>query len=1583
MPNVPVKDFSRGLDNFSARSNIKEGYSESLLNVDVSPAGYIETRKGYQGYYGHLPVRVVSVEHDGTDIIFTLDSSIDLTTVVKGPLVVYGKLSSAQTDGDFTNTPTGVYYPAWTIGGSNNKLVVADITEDEADYTDSSPQLTIWGLGAIAGYAQHVDVFRRPLEERVIAGAGGHFYAARTRAEISSAYLLGDSVPAQALPITTASKVGPAFDITGSTADGPILFDSSIVNNAAKVVRAYYADVDGAGIMRVDLEFTNATGSVLGLAGQTCTLSGLPYSALNGTFTVFASLGATSPTGATLRIVNPAVTDGRYDCDNCEGRLSSPAGVITTSGQQRARVGVRAGDKLYNVAMFDGELTIGTVLSTIFVASTPAVGANLTLADTLNVRRTASVLPLDSVDNIVVGDMLTVSGLPRPVRVTFVNTLALADSDFTYVCDGTHATLTLNSPVKLNVGQTLVVATAALSATQNFIGEHVITHVLSDTQVKVAFTAAADATPRAGTLTPQTIEIDEAVTTDADTTIAVLGRWIPVEAPADSGFTAPKTLPAASAATRVRSVMAQDNMYLTSYNDDVVKFDGDSTYNAGLPRWRPQMFITLDTTVEAIPLTTPRIPILQPDSVTFTTTDVNTTYSRITVEDHGFVTGDTVRLTTAGTLPDGLLTDVTYYINRVDEDTLRLADSLANALAGNYVSLIDTGAGTSTIMRFGGSVIEVAGGASLSFGVGSTIRLSSDNSTYTVLGVTEGTTTDTLFLDKNLTDAWTSASFIQGVDVYRYYARLNAVDANNNIIASAAAGAEDMVVHLTRPGQFQFKFIGLPLFANYNYSRVELELYRTRANTVGPYYLVSRTLMPANALTPYLDITDNRPDVSLFEQDKVNTALLGAELGTTWDKPAQAKYTTTADGRLVLANIKDKDRSVMTLKAAPSATALTYADFSGVSVEVTDGDTRSLTYEFTHAVEAITDLQAYDGESFLIDAAAGIAPGHWVYLHGSASPKYSGWFRCEALIGTDFFLNPKWAQLRGALLPPVVSFDNDTDVNTTDNTITILGHGMSTGEQIFFASYDADGTDVDAGVPAGLSYTNYIIAVDADTVKFAASYEEALAGTALDISAIGTGIGWFSRYNRSDRPSRAAIGSSPDTVPVLSYGLSALADDSNFNAAPSMYPRVGESWERVAALRLAMAINATQASISSPWCIAEAGGEYDAGECTIVAAQPGVGVTVEWNNIPNNIHIYVDNVLRGAGELVSGATRVFPSRLVASYPNFPEIFDNPYGTPQTSDSAIDVGAADGQEITGVMPFFGASTSGGAQLGSTVVVFKTASIYLVDVASKQVQRIPGNLGCTAPHSIVATPSGIMFANESGIYILTQDMKVRPAGRMIQTFWRERVSKAALSEAYGTYYALRRQYKLSVPVDGSATNNYVLVYNQEKEGDGQEYGAWTFYDNHPATGWANLSDDAVFSTTDGQVFSLRKLEEASDYRDDGDAISSQEIILRAEDFGAPGLRKRIRNFFLELDGSLTGLTNLVVKLAADLSSTFEEAGTIGELGSEEGLRFASPASKAKYVQLKISHSGKDKCLLLTGVSYNVDGLSAKGTKEQADV
>lgn len=89
----------------------------------------------------------------------------------------------------------------------------------------------------------------------------------------------------------------------------------------------------------------------------------------------------------------------------------------------------------------------------------------------------------------------------------------------------------------------------------------------------------------------------------------------------------------------------------------------------------------------------------------FPSSGINPVTNTLTLANHGLVTGLIVQFTTSDTLPSGLSAATDYYVIVVNSSTIKVADSLANALAGVAVPLVDAGVGDQTATATGLSTV--------------------------------------------------------------------------------------------------------------------------------------------------------------------------------------------------------------------------------------------------------------------------------------------------------------------------------------------------------------------------------------------------------------------------------------------------------------------------------------------------------------------------------------------------------------------------------------------------------------------------------------------------------------------------------------------------------------------------------------------------------------------------------------------------------------------------------------------------------------------------------------------------------------
>ena len=549
-----------------------------------------------------------------------------------------------------------------------------------------------------------------------------------------------------------------------------------------------------------------------------------------------------------------------------------------------------------------------------------------------------------------------------------------------------------------------------------------------------------------------------------------------------------------------------------------------------------------------------------------------------------------------------------------------------------------------------------------------------------------------------------------------------------------------------------------------------------------------------------------------------------------------------------------------------------------------------------------------------------------------------------------------------------VTIDPALHIANTSSTFTVTkaGHGLEAGDWVYM--YHAV-----AGTINSLTYAGWWqINTPTSSSQFTIKANMNTTATAADVN----------RYITATAPNF-------ENIPVW------LGTDGNLN-------QVGANTinESSAMARLANAINAsmraTDTTISSPvqtafvpWMIANAGSEYNAGQ--LVVRQEKAGATTLEVVLPsitaatNKATMYVGGALKDASAEVSATTKTFNSRVLISYAKYPEIFDNPFG--DDGDSVVDINSADGQEITGIIPFFGDSVFGSGQSEGALVVFKTNSIYLLDLNTRDVTKIQSQgLGCTAPFSIAQTKDGIMFANNSGVYRLNRNQTISYAGQGIERLFTDSVNRDQLAIMQGHHYGIGSQYKLSVPFGITQTvNNRVMVYDHQREGK-SEYGAWAQFTNHPATGWANLGNDAFFGSTSGGVFSIRRVGNSTDYRDDAAAVAEMVVILRAEDFDNPGSRKTVNSIVSHFHTRYSSMLGTELLSSVDLDGDFTSAGTFTftKAGNDKikTARSSIAVRKMVYLQLKYTNSTKDEGVRLTGVDYRVALMTDKGVVESSE-
>ena len=830
---------------------------------------------------------------------------------------------------------------------------------------------------------------------------------------------------------------------------------------------------------------------------------------------------------------------------------------------------------------------------------------------------------------------------------------------------------------------------------------------------------------------------------------------------------------------------------------------------------------------------------------------------------------------------------------------------------------------TPTLVK--GDVAYVPTGDEEQFSVGD--RLSHVSDIYTIRSISS--TPDTpkkgvIKVDRNFV-AQGSLTALTAVTSRRYYFRLNMIDRNNNLMASAISGSQEYEVQFGGPTTMKLKVSRFPGLGDYDYNRLELQIYGTPQGG-GAFYLIG-TLDEKFESTDsdYILFDDAKSDISLSLADDVNKALsIGSTLGLNWSAPLRGKYITEVGNRLILGNVKEYPTAdVRILSQVTNGTSA--ANLSGLVVTLRKDSTDSIVApDFVTGTRGNFHLGRETGGPLTVVplAISAISPGVSVVISTAGNP-----FPTEQ--GYVYIYRKG-----SAAASPNMRFNGLAKVIASS---------------------------------AGVSFT-----VDIKT-----SDVSALSGT-------------------DDATHYAYVTSEPTAVPVLLE--TTTLEDFNLQTIEEETTDPTGEYATSAMRRLRGMINHwTRLNGENGWATAVAG-EVNSGSLRLevpgaVSTHPSISFS-SYNQA--NFLIGVNNTIVSATTPFLLRERSFSSRVIASFRNYPEIFDNPAGDPlQDNNTILDVDPSNGQAITGIMPFFGDSVFGSGVKESLLIVFKEQSIYLANLASNSIQKLESQgLGCTAPYSIASTRDGIMFANESGIFRLTRQLTVEYVGQKMERFWEGSVNKDYLADMAGHHYALGRKYKLSHPLIGETENSQVLVYDHTREYKSNGFGSWTRYSSHPAIAWTNSGEDAYFASTTGRVFSIRNDKDTFDYRDDSSSIQSS-FLLRAMDFGASGIRKVFNHIISHFRDAAT-LTGVIIQAAVDLKDNFTEGsldplsrrspirdGLSDEANSKvRSIRSAIQRSRGIYLQLRYKHDKIDEAFELTKVDYLVAGLETQGTEEAAD-
>ncbi len=958
-----------------------------------------------------------------------------------------------------------------------------------------------------------------------------------------------------------------------------------------------------------------------------------------------------------------------------------------------------------------------------------------------------------------------------------------------------------------------------------------------------------------------TVTIDEEIIfqdwASDPTTVSAVGKWVAVHSPDDDDSRVRYfDTNDSTNQPRLDSASLNGSVFWTNYEDDILKYDGDSNYKAGIIPWNPHCSSWVDT-----------------DST-----------GKIAIPPHGYDTA---------TDASGQVR-LYFGVGAMPEDMTGISTIMVEETSGSTTTYVE----------------------------------------YTVMGSYNDSTNGRYIEldDTTLGNIVTPSGTIKLPQEVGYYFKVQAIDRNKNVVASAVTNWKDTVVPITDDGAITHKLVGLPKFDDYDYDRIQLAVYRTHVTqtATAPFYKI-RTYnidYDSDQLNSIV-IKDTRDNSTLITpDDEVSINLKGAELPYLSNPPLQSKYLKTAGSKMIQGNVKAKSRCKVEMFLDDDAEEVD-CDF-GLYVQAEEVDAanqmlvRFKTYPLisgvalnTTNVRHITEMTFPDTDTFTIK------------LSGAHSNMAGSWIQIQSLTINSTALPLDTEANTADLDYRLAKFCGWWEVASADGThvtVNYAGHG----ETVLF-TFDAVGTDtplycVHADFTTGLDWRLPILTGTLDT------------GAATSITSF---------------PFDSTTSSLEYATPLSKYILDIRRAFSSWAAAVT-----------TANLKHARALVLSGSSYGIDTLILET---TESDWESSVYIESGGNVTAFCNDLKMTEDTWVD-----------GVAQVFPSRLLLSGDYYPEMFDNPLASSEVySDSIVNVSPDDGQEITGIETFFGISSTGASQVETTVIVFKDSAVYAVDVKTRSYQKIESlGQGCTIPGSIASVQDGIFFANESGIYKVTRNLNVEYVGEYLEDYWNEDIGSDVNVEAFGFADSKNREYRLGVPTTDSK-NDDMVVFDFITTDSPDDNGAWTIYDNFPATVWKQTTSGTYFGTYGGRIHRTRDLGDATDYRDDSSAISSS-FTYGAQSFGDSGTRVNIGRVITHFK-SVTDVTNVILSVAEDMEYVFTESADISFkklLKKIQTIGASLPEPRVLFVQIKYEHSVKDEQLVISGIDFEAQALNDLG-------
>jgi flagellin len=314
---------------------------------------------------------------------------------------------------------------------------------------------------------------------------------------------------------------------------------------------------------------------------------------------------------------------------------------------------------------------------------------------------------------------------------------------------------------------------------------------------------------------------------------------------------------------------------------------------------------------------------------------VDVAANTFTESSHGLFTGDRVTYTAGTTAVGGLTTATNYYVIKVDDDTYKLAETQADAVAGNAIDVTSAGLGSQTFARVAGKEVDLWNTGAVSSTVDSDnsgVSSSTDTLTDTDHGLITGDTV-----------VYTAGTTVIGglTDGASYY--VVKVDDDNYKLASTLVNARaGVTLDLTTDGGGDQTFAKAAV-TNFNVTKVNDTTKSVAGNSVD---------LTANQITStntgfqtgdmiYYTAPDGATAIGGLTSGQYYYAIVDSTADSTTDFRLAATYedaitsgVVATTGNTALTSVVDVDANTVTVADHGLSTGdrVTYANGGGTSI---------------------------------------------------------------------------------------------------------------------------------------------------------------------------------------------------------------------------------------------------------------------------------------------------------------------------------------------------------------------------------------------------------------------------------------------------------------------------------------------------------------------------------------------------------------------------------------------------------------------------------------------------------------------------